>query len=76
MNLYRYRVVERTTTIEKDGKTRSFTWHYLQRSVLGIMWADIGSFGHDYDAIDAYNTKKVTKVKNKDKVIHPIKQIK
>ena len=75
MNLYRYRVVERTTTIEKDGKTRSFTWHYLQRSVLGIMWADIESFGHDYDAIAAYNTK-VTKVKNKDRVIHPVKQTK
>jgi hypothetical protein len=75
MNLYRYRVVERTTTIEKDGKTRSFTWHYLQRSVLGIMWTDIRSFGHDYDAIDEYNNE-VAKVKNKDRVIHPVKQTK
>ena len=75
MNLYRYRVVERTTTLESDGKTRSFTWHYLQRSVLGIMWTDIASFGHDYDAIAAYNTK-VTKEKNKDRVIHPTKQSK
>jgi hypothetical protein len=39
------------------------------------MWTDIASFGHDYDAIAAYNTK-VTKEKNKDRVIHPTKQSK
>ncbi len=80
MNLYRYRVVERTTTTIIGGKSTQETIYWIQESLLGIMWVDkfIGhSYSHSYRtkdaAIYAYNllTKKEI---IKDKVVHPVKQ--
>lgn len=83
MNLYRYRVVERTTTTIIGGKSTKDTEYVIQKSFLGIMWADKfhahGSSYYSYrikeEAIYAYDrlTKKETV---EEKVVHPIKQIK
>jgi hypothetical protein len=82
MNLYRYRVVERTTTTIIGDKSTKDTTYYIQQSFLGIMWADMFSKnGNLYsyrtkdEAIYAYDrlTKKETV---EEKVVHPIKQIK
>lgn len=77
MNLYRYRVVERTTTTIIGGKSTKNTTYWIQESLLGSMWVDkYTGEGYSYsyrtedEAIYAYNrlTKKEI---TKDKVIHP-----
>jgi hypothetical protein len=82
MNLYRYRVVERTTTTIIGGKSTKDTTYYIQQSFLGIMWVDkftaegySYSYRTDDEAIYAYNrlTKKETV---EEKVVHPTKQTK
>jgi hypothetical protein len=73
MNLYRYRVVERTTTIKKASRVYNSRMYHLQRSVLGIMWADIKSYINVDNAIEAYDNM-VRKEEVKEKVIHPVKQ--
>jgi hypothetical protein len=83
MNLYRYRVVERTITTIIAGNSTERIEYYVQRSLLGIMWADMfkhnGSSYYSYrtkeDAItacDSFSAKEITK----DKVVHPTKQSK
>jgi len=84
MNLYRYRVVERTITTIIAGNSTERSEYYVQRSLLGIMWADMlfkhnGISYYSYrtkeDAItacDSFSAKEITK----DKVVHPIKQTK
>ncbi len=73
MNLYRYRVIERTTIAKRPNKTTSSVYYHLQRSVLGIMWTDMESFRRPDDAIFAYN-EKIKKVEYQQKVIHPVKE--
>ncbi len=82
MNLYRYRVVERTTITIIGGKSTKETTYYIQESLLGIMWVDkitgngyVWSYRTAEEAVYAYDrlTKKEI---TKDKVIHPIKQTK
>jgi hypothetical protein len=77
MNLYRYRVVERTTTTIIGGKSTKETTYYIQESLLGIMWVDkitgngyVWSYRTAEEAAYAYDrlTKKEI---TKDKVIHP-----
>lgn len=80
MNLYRYRVVERTTTTIIAGKSTEKTTYWIQKSLLGIMWADMFTgegYSHNYkrkeDAIiicDSFTKKEIVK----DKVVHPVKQ--
>jgi hypothetical protein len=83
MNLYRYRVVERTITTIIAGNSTEGIEYYVQKSLLGIMWADMfkhnGISYYSYrtkeDAItacDSFSAKEITK----DKVVHPIKQTK
>jgi hypothetical protein len=79
MNLYRYRVVERTiTTIIGDDESIKRIEYYVQKSLLGIMWVDIVDkhsipyWAFPQGAIEQYN--KLTKKQIiKDKVVHPIK---
>jgi hypothetical protein len=79
MNLYRYRVVERTTTtIIGDDESVQRIEYYVQQSLLGIMWVDIVDkhsipyWAFPQGAIEQYN--KLTKKQIiKDKVVHPIK---
>ena len=83
MNLYRYRVVERTITTIIAGNSTERSEYYVQKSFLGIMWVDMFnahgssyySYRTDQDAItacDSFSAKEIIK----DKVVHPIKQTK
>jgi hypothetical protein len=81
MNLYRYRVVERTITTIIAGNSTERSEYYVQQSLLGIMWVDmvdkhsIPYWAFPQGAIEQYN--KLTKKQIiKDKVVHPIKQTK
>ena len=73
MNLYRYRVVEKTTTIKRGNHVYNTSMYHLQRSVLGIMWTDIKSYINVDNAIEAYDTK-VGKEEVKETVIRPVKE--
>ncbi len=82
MNLYRYRVVERTITTIIAGNSTERIEYYVQQSLLGVMWVDMVDkhsipyyWAYPQGAIEHYNnlTKKQT---TKDKVVHPIKQTK
>ena len=81
MNLYRYRVVERTTTTIIAGKSNKYTEYVIQKSFLGIMWADKfhahGSSYYSYRikeeairACDSFSKKEIIK----DKVVHPVNE--
>jgi hypothetical protein len=77
MNLYRYRVVERTTTTIIGDKSTKDTTYWIQESFLGMMWVDkLAREGYSYsyrtkdEAIYAYD-RLMKKEIIKDKVIHP-----